>query len=153
MNEIAEFRPALPAMTQQAVTAVREMEARQMLGEQVPIKTDHLIHGGMYARTICLPAGAALTGALLKIATVLIVHGRCVVFTGDDELHLSGFNVIPGSAARKTAFVALSDTHMTMIFPSRAESVADAEDQFTDEPGLLMSRRCGDSDTTVITGE
>jgi hypothetical protein len=153
MSDLAELRPFLPAMTDQAVAAVREMEARQMRMEQVPIRTDHLIHGGMYARTICLPAGAALTGALLKVATVLIVHGDCTVFTGDGELYLRGFNVLPGSAGRKTAFIAHSDTHMTMVFPSDAKSVAQAEDQFTDEPHLLMSRRDSSGDTVTITGE
>lgn len=153
MNELADVRPFLPAMTEQAVAAVREMESRLKQREQVPIRTDHLIHGGMYARTICLPAGAALTGALLKVATVLIVHGHCTVFAGEDEIHLSGFNVLPGSAGRKTAFLAHSDTHMTMVFPSDAKSVADAEDQFTDEPSLLMSRHDGAGDTVTITGE
>jgi hypothetical protein len=151
MNELAGLHIHLPAMSPQAVAAVREMESRQMLGEQVPIRTDHLIHGHMYARTICLPAGAALTGALLKVATVLIVHGRCTVFTGDDEVHLSGFNVLPGSAGRKTAFIAHTDTHMTMVFPSDAKSVTEAEDQFTDEADLLFSRH-GENFIT-ITGE
>jgi hypothetical protein len=153
MNELAERLPFLPAMSPRAVAAVRELESRQMHGEQVPITTAHLMHGGMYARTICIPADATLTGALLKVATVLVVHGACTVFIGDDEIHLSGFNVLAGSAGRKSAFHAHTDTHMTMVFPSTAQSVAEAEDQFTDEAALLMSRRDGSRDTITITGE
>jgi hypothetical protein len=143
----------LPAMSERAIDAVRELETRIMGSEPVQLGTDHLIHGGMYARTICLPAGFVLTGALLKVATVLIVNGDCVAFTGDNEIRLCGFNVIPGSAGRKTAFIANTDTHMTMVFPSDAKSVADAEEQFTNEPHLLMSRRDNSGDTVTITGE
>lgn len=153
MSALAELHPALPAMTEQAVGKVRLLEAHMLAREQVPIRTAHLIHGGMYARTICIPAGAALTGALLKVATVLVVHGHVTVFTGTDEINLIGYHVLPGSAGRKTAFIAHADTHLTMIFPSGARNVAQAEAEFTDEAELLMSRRDGSGDTITITGE
>ena len=35
---------------------------------QVPIETRHVLHAGMYARTICIPAGVLITGALVKVA-------------------------------------------------------------------------------------
>lgn len=153
MNSLSELSPRLMAMSAQSVEAVRKLEKKLGSSDQIPIRTSHLLHGQMYARTICLPAGAALTGALLKLATILIVHGDCVVFTGDDEIHLSGFNVLPGSAGRKTAFISHTDTHMTMVFPSIAKTVEEAENQFTDEAHLLISRRDGSSDTITITGE
>lgn len=153
MNSLSELSPRLMAMSDQSVEAVRKLEKKLGSNQQIPIRTSHLLHGQMYARTVCLPAGAALTGALLKLATILIVHGDCVVFTGDGEIHLSGFNVIPGSAGRKTAFIAYTDTHMTMVFPSIAKTVEEAENQFTEEAHLLISRRDGSSDTITITGE
>lgn len=153
MNELAGLHIHLPAMSPQAVSAVRELESRQMSGAQVPIRTDHLIHGGMYHRTIMLSAGVVLTGALLKISTVLTIYGRVTVFTGDDEITLSGFHVVPGSAGRKTAFIAHADTWMTMSFPTSATTVEQAESEFTDEAHLLISRRDGAGDTTTITGE
>lgn len=141
----------LPAMFDQAIGAVRTMERVLMAREQVPISTSHLIHGGLYTRTIMLPAGAALTGALLKIATVLTVYGHVTVFAGDDEITLSGFHVIPGSAGRKTAFIAHADTWLSMSFPTKAQTVDQAEAEFTDETELLFSRH--GENVTVITGE
>lgn len=152
MNQITSPIQSLPAMSPEAVTAVRGLEALSMsIGGQVPICTDHLIHGGMYTRTICIPAGVVLTGALLKVPTVLVLHGDVTAFTGTDEVRLTGFHVLPGSAGRKSAFIAHADTHMTMVFPSGAQTVEAAEEEFTDEAHLLISRT-GENRIT-ITGE
>lgn len=153
MTQITELHHALPAMPDHAIAAVRELEEHQRHMQKVPIQTHHLIHGGMYARTICIPAGACLTGALLKVPTVLILHGHVTVFTGADEVTLAGYHVLPGSAGRKSAFIAHADTWMTMLFPTLATSVEQAEIEFTDEADLLMSRHDGSGDITIITGE
>jgi hypothetical protein len=99
-----------------------------------------------------VPAGVVITGALIKVATLLVAHGAAIVYVGDEPLHLSGHTVLPASAGRKQAFVALSDVHLTMIFPTNARTVAEAEAQFTDEPELLASRR-DDRNRIVVTGE
>jgi hypothetical protein len=46
--------------------------------------------------------------------------------------------VLPGSAGRKQLFRTHAETHMTMVLPSSAVSVDEAEHEFTDEPELLM---------------
>lgn len=120
---------------------------------QVNIETSHLFHAGMYARTIMIPEGTTLTGALIKIATLLIVSGEVLVYTGDDTVGLRGYNVLAASKNRKQAFYALTDTWMTMMFPSDVSTVADAEMEFTSEPELLMSRKFGKNDKIIITGE
>jgi len=151
MNALTRPVKSLPAMSEADVGRVRALESRLMGYEQVPIRTDHLIHGGMYARTILVPAGVVLTGALLKVATVLILSGDVTVFTGQEEFRLVGFNVIPGSVGRKSAFMANESTYMTMLFPTQARDVESVEAEFTDEPELLFSRR-GENRVT-ITGE
>ena len=85
-----------------------------------------------------------LTGALIKIATLLIAHGDVEVFIGDSTLELNGYNVLPASANRKQAFMTKSETHLTMVFPSQAKTVEEAENEFTDEVDALMSRRTGE---------
>jgi hypothetical protein len=142
----------LPAMSDQAVAVVRAFDADLKRREQVPISTHHQIHGGIYTRTICLPKGAALTGVLIKIPTTLVLCGDVTVFTGTDEVRACGYAVFPGSAGRKQAFIANADTWMSMSFPTQATSVEEAENEFTDEPELLFSRR-STSDQTIITGE
>lgn len=144
---------AIPAMSDDAIAKVRSLEAKLRALPQVPVATDHVLHAGMYARTIRIPAGVVLTGALIQIATLLIANGDCQVFVGDDVRELHGYNVLPASAHRRQAFIAITDTDLTMIFTTRSQTVSDAEEEFTDEAHLLMSRDASAINTVRITGE
>lgn len=135
------------AMTAQAVDKVRALEQRAMQLEQTPITTHHLIHAGVYARTIMIPAGVVLTGALIKRATVVTVSGDVETNAG----RITGYHVLPASAHRKQAFLAHSDTHITMSFATQAKTVEEAEAEFTDEADLLFSR--SGENVVHITGE
>lgn len=141
----------LPRMSEDALNRVRALEGYMLDAPQSPLVTRHLLHAGMYARTIVLPAGVVLTGALIKIATVLVVNGRVKVYTGDNVLDLAGYNVVPGHAGRKQVFYAEEDTELTMMFPTTAKTVEEAEEQFTDEAARLMSRT--GLNEVLITGD
>lgn len=145
--------PQFPAMDREHVAMVRNAEAILREMEQVHIETQHTIHAGMYARTILIPAGVLLTGALIKRATLLVLSGHATVYVGGRELTFSGYNVLPASAGRKQIFYAHKDTHLTMVFPTQAATVEQAETEFTDETGLLMSRHSAGHDLVQITGE
>lgn len=119
---------------------------------QVELQTEHVLHGGMYVRTIRLGPDVVLVGALIKIPTLLIVSGRTKVFTGESWIELEGYQVLPARAGRKQIFVTVEDTSITMIFRTDARTVEQAEAEFTSEAEALMSRR-NDRDTVVITGE
>lgn len=138
-------------MSEQAVAKVRELERAVLEVPQTPLVTRHLLHADMYSRTICIRAGDVLTGALIKIATTLIVYGRVTVCLGDEVIDLDGYNVLPGSVGRKQAFLAHSDVYLTMMFPSDAKTIEAAEAQFTDEAARLMSRH--NENIIEITGE
>ena len=144
----------IPPMKPDAVDAVRKLEALS-LDEcpQLIIPTQHIIHGGMYSRTITIPKGAVLTGALVEIPTMLIVSGHCNVFIGEESIEVKGYHCFAAATGRKQAFNALEETHITMMFPTPAKTVADAEDWFTDEAFLLFSRKPGALNTFTITGE
>lgn len=120
--------------------------------EQTPIRTEHLIHAGMYARTIRMDAGTVMIGSLISKATVLIINGSCTVLAGDDRLELEGYNVLPGVSGRKQLFVTRGPVEMTMILPTQAKSIKNAEDEVFAESDMLMSRRDGSSDIATITG-
>lgn len=139
-------------MTPDAIERVRRLEAAVLQKEQVEIRTSHLLHAGMYARTIHIPSGVVLTGALIKVPTTLVVNGDCSVFLGGKNVRVRGYHVMPASAGRKQVFLTYADTDLTMLFPSKAETVAEAEAQFTDEADLLLSRK-QDAETITITGE
>ena len=144
---------SFPAMRSSDLDAVRRLENEMLALDQVEIPTHHAIHAGMYARTIRIPAGVQLTGALIKRATLLIFNGRATVYVGGGCVELAGYHVIAASAGRKQAFLAHEDCDLTMIFPTEATTVAQAEAEFTDELEMLMSRRDSAHDTAIITGE
>lgn len=136
--KIAEHQ--LPAMSDMAIGRVRALEAENLKLPQTPITTCHLIHAGLYARTITIPADTLLTGALIKIPTVLIFSGDATVTIGDDIQRLTGYHVIPASAGRKQAYLAHQDTTLTMLFATLAEDIYLCEQQFTDDFEKLFSR-------------
>lgn len=131
----------LGTMSAAAVDVVTRFESEALKQDQVPIETQHAFHAGLYARTIVIPAGVAVTGVLIKIPTMLIISGDAVVYTDEGAVRITGYRVMLGAAGRKQAFVAIENTTLTMLFPTTATAVEQAEVEFTDETGKLLSRR------------
>lgn len=156
MNELAISGPTVPglvpACTPETLAVLDKVQDVLMSAPQIPLLTEHVIHGGMYARTVRLDPGVVISGCLYKVPTMLIVNGNAQAFVGNEWVELSGFNVIPASAGRKQLFVATGQVEITMVFPTTAKTVEEAEKEFTDESDLLLSRRKG-LDLTTITGE
>lgn len=140
MRSLAVLSNTIPAMSLDAVAQVRRLETAARQLPQVHVDTEHLFHAGMYARTVMVPAGTMLTGALIKIATLLIVSGHAFMHTDGEPVEVKGYATFAASAGRKQAFVAITDTFLTMVFPTTAVLVSDAESEFTDEVDLLFSR-------------
>ena len=153
MTNLVVSNNRVPAMTSKAIAKVRKLENFILQHEQFVPDTDHVIHGGMYCRTIVLPGGMVLAGALIKVPTTLIVNGKCRVYLGDKSVDLEGYHVLAASAGRKQAFVTFEETQITMIFATDAQTVEEAENQFTDDADRLMSRRDDAVNTINITGE
>lgn len=141
----------IPAMSERAIGNVAILESFLRELPQVEIATDHVLHAGLYARTIRIPAGAVLTGVLIKIPTMLIFNGHATVNVGEGSVELVGYHVIAASAGRKQAYIAHADTDLTMIFATGARTVSEAEDEFTDDADSLFSRH-GAPNTVTITG-
>lgn len=110
----------------------------------------------MYARTIVIAAGTALTGAELAKATILIFDGDATFNAGgedEDGVRLIGRHVLAASAGRKQLFFAHADTALTMIFATQSRSVLDAEAEMTHEHERLASRLPQAVNHYQITGE
>ena len=139
MNELAaaDLKPLDPS----ALASTRAIEDALAELPQLELQTDHLLHAGMYARTLHMPAGAVVTGALTTRDTILVIQGHCWLHTGQDAIEIKGYRVLSGLAGRKSICRTLTDTKATMLFPTQATSVAEAEAEFTDEADRLMSRR------------
>lgn len=150
-HDIANVSLSFGKSSQESIQKLTELENELLKLPQTEVSTKHLIHAGMYARTICIKAGTLLTGAQIKINTILIFNGNATVYNDGDAVDLIGYHVIPASAGRKQAFMAHEDTWLTMIFPSNTKSVQGAEEEFTDEHHRLMSR--SGTNHISITGE
>lgn len=148
---------ALPATTPDALAKICELEEFVLAQPQLDIVTWHVLHAGIYSRTIMVPGAGpdmvnVLTGALIKIPTTLVVSGKCSVLIGDaDEILIDGYHVFAAAAGRKQAFIAHEDTWLTMSFKTDARTVEEAEVEFTDDHERLMSRR--GVNHVIITGE
>lgn len=145
---------ALPPTAPDVIAEMTEFQTALMeKGDETELFTEHLLHGGMYARTITLPPFTRIVGALMKVPTVVITVGTGLVSVGREMKAVAGYRVIPGCAGRKQVFVtADAPLVITMLFPTSAKTVEEAEAEFTDEAGLLLSRR-QDLNSVEITGE
>lgn len=153
MTELVVSHQRLPAMSADEIKKVRQLETLLAELPQVDLTTQHIIHGGTYSRTIMMPAGSALTGALLKIPTTVIVCGRATVYIGDNTIELDGYNVLPASAGRKQAFYAHTETWLTMFCATTSQTIEAIENEITDEVDLLCSRQETAHNLITITGE
>ena len=120
---------------------------------QTPLVTEHLLHGGMYARTIRRETDSVTIGSLVNKATILIVHGDCSMLVGDKRVELTGYNVLVGLPGRKSFSWTHSPVEMTMIFSTAARTVEEAEDEIFAEADQLISRKDGSKDQVIITGQ
>lgn len=141
----------LPPTTPEALEKVRAVDEKMRTMPQFEPRMEHLLHGGMYARTCRVNAGDAFTSVMIKVPTVLILNGKGQVFAGNKWHFFDGYLVIPTAAMRHVIYVIEKPTEITMLFPSRAKSVEEAEDEFTDEGHKLLTRQQGNG-LVIITG-
>ena len=120
--------------------AVRRLEAELLALPQVDLSTESLVHGGMCARTILIPAGTVLTGAMTNMDNVCIVCGDIEVTTDEGVKRLTGYHVLPAKAGAKRAGVAFADTWWTTIWPTQLTDIEAIEDEATPESHLLQTR-------------
>ena len=156
MSALAIPLPVTAALVPPSPAMLDKLEQAQKIllsCPQVEVVTEHLIHGGMYARTIRRGPGVVAIGSAILRSTVLIINGDCSVISGDQQVNLTGYNVLPGFAGRKQLSLTHGPVEMTMIFPTSATTVEEAENEIFAEADQLMSRKDGSRDTITITGQ
>ncbi len=142
MSELVlqEF-PMAPA-TPEIIEKIRRIEERIRPHEHLlRVRMEHHLHAGLYARTCHLEANSVITSVLIKIPTLLIVSGTCLILAGEEWRELNGYHVLCAPAMRKQIYVTLGPTQITMAFATQARTVEEAECEFTDEWVQLLSRR------------
>lgn len=94
--------------------SVCALENEILKSPQVDMPVDHQFCDGLYARTMFIPEGTILTGAVHKSESFFVVRsGELLVTTDDGPLHIgSGFMSIT-KPLTKRAGVALTDVFVT----------------------------------------
>lgn len=133
----------IPAMSDAEIEKVTDLENEAFKYPQLAIEIQHIFHAGVYARTAILPENTMITGALLKVPTILIVNGDCTIFVGHETRRLTGYHVFSAAANRKQAFVAHKRTELTMLYATEYTTVEQVEQEFTDDFLKLNSRTTG----------
>ena len=123
---------------------VERLEAECLALPQIGLVTEHVISGGMYARTITIPAGTTLTGAAHKTDHLTICIGDIEVLTDDGPRRLTGLHVMATKAGMKRAGYAHSDTRWTTVCRTSFASIDDLdaiEAELVEEPERLQTRQ------------
>lgn len=141
-NQIERLTDMVPATPPDVENLIRIATAAMRPHERsFQVEMEHVLHAGMYARTCRVPGLQRFTSVMFKIPTLIVVHGDCLVAVGDEWRRMRGYHVVKASAHRMLAYITIADTEITMLFPSNATTVEEAEAEFTDEAADLLSRR------------
>lgn len=128
---------ALVKGTQQAI---RRFEAALLQLDQVDLQTQHTLADGVYTRTIFVPAGVALTGAVHKSDYTVVMVGDITVTTDEGSKRLTGHHVFLARAGSKRAGFAHKDTWWTTIHRTDKTDLVAIEDDIAEEAELLQTR-------------
>ena len=145
MNDVTERKAE--NLQELSPETLQKMQEFQLWGlslpkeKQVSPQIEHSLHGGMYARTVRIPAGTIGVGAIVRVPTQVILHGHCLFNAGDKLVEFKGFHVLQGIPGRKQMIYTFEDTQITAVHRTDAKTVEEAEAEATEEVALLSTRR------------
>lgn len=123
------------------IDKVRALEEFVLAAPQVDLRAEMFAHGGLGARTIFVPAGTVLTGALTNLDNVCIVSGDISVTTQEGVQRLVGYHVLKACSGFKRAGYAHADTYWTTLWRTDLTNATEMEDEMTNESAQLQTRR------------
>lgn len=113
---------------------VYQLEAELLKLPQVELPIDHAFCAGMYARTMHIPAGTILTGAVHREESFFLVRkGDLIVSTDDGPKRLGAGGMSISKIGTKRAGIALTDVEVTTFHanPSNEQDPQALWDMFT----------------------
>jgi hypothetical protein len=120
---------------------VERLEGIALAMPQVAIPTEHVISGGMYARTITIPAGVVVTGAAHKTDHINVCQGDIEVLTDEGPKRLTGLHVLATKAGMKRAGYTHAETRWTTICRTEQTDPRAAEEELVEQPETLQTRK------------
>lgn len=134
--------PATP--TREQIEALeRGLLSAEAAGHAVELDTWHEFADGLVARTILIPAGTCLTGAVHKAEHLNIAAGDITVWTEAGMRRITGYAVLPSMPGAKRAGLAHADTYWTTVHlnPTNTRDLAALEDALVEDAQKLQTRR------------
>ena len=120
---------------------VQSLEEMILAAPQVELNTTHALSGGMYARTIFIPAGTVLTGATHKTDHLNIVCGDISVTTDEGMRRMTGYHVLTTKSGMKRAGFAHADTMWTTVCKTDQIELEAIENELVEEADKLQTRK------------
>ena len=122
---------------------IEQAEQALLTFPQVVLETWHHFADGLVARTIMIPAGTVLTGAVHKAEHLNVCFGDIDVMTDAGMQRLTGYHVIPSLPGTKRIGRTYSDTLWTPVHlnPGNERDIAKLEDALVEDAHRLQSRR------------
>ena len=116
-----------------------------LLGEmkQVDLNTTHSVSGGVYSRTIFIPAGVSLVGATHSKDHINIMCGDITVTTDTGMKRLTGYNVFATKAGMRRVGYAHTDTYWTSVIHTTETDIFKIEKDITPDSHKLQTRMAG----------
>jgi hypothetical protein len=107
---------------------------------QVDLKTTHAVSGGVYSRTIFIPAGVSLVGATHSKDHINIMFGDITVTTDTGMKRLTGYNVFATKAGMRRVGYAHADTYWTSVIHTTETEISKIEEDITPDSHKLQTR-------------
>ena len=112
---------------------IRGIEESVKEAPQLKIEIREALHAGVYTRIAIVPENVLLVGALMKVPTTLVVVGRCAMTVNGGTSVADCVACFASPAGRKTVFRTFVPTKLIMSFATKAESLEQARQEFTDD--------------------
>lgn len=127
-------------MELEGIDKINALREELLKHPQIELPLSHLIHGKMYARTGIIPAGTVVVGTLTNLDNICIVNGDITVTTDEGFVRLTGYHILPASKGYKRVGLAHAETVWTTLVHTNKKTVAEIEEEMTDEFHLLQTR-------------
>jgi len=126
-------------------------EYEQLMGQmpQVDLQTTHSISGGVYSRTIFIPAGVSLVGATHSKDHINVMCGDITVTTDDGMKRLTGYNVFATKAGMRRVGYAHTDTYWTSVIHTTETEISKIEGDITPDSHKLQTRNLRVASTPI----
>jgi len=107
---------------------------------QVDVQTSHVLAGGIYARSITVPAGASLVGATHKRDHITVMQGDITVWNEGVAQRYTGSHTFPTKAGAKRAVYAHADTVWTTLCRTDETELEAIEADLVEDAEHLQTR-------------